>query len=245
MRRQHLALTLAGVALLGLAAYASWHSGAMRRAWILRFQMHEAAPGVMVKDSISWEQERSFVQLAADGRMQAEAWFGPLQNRASLVMVHDNDFRLDLSMASPFAWNPLEQGNRRAFIGPRGLNVDVVAHAIAHAEIKARAGLEHWPRLPAWFDEGLATQVDGRPFLRDLPAADAAPPSAEALLELSHTEAFSGDHGETNLIISKRVVTDWLQRSGGRAAADTLLAAVREGEDFNAVFTRLEARSAP
>ena len=51
-------------------------------------------------------------------------------------------------------------------IGPKGQNVDVIAHEIAHAEIRTRVGLLARDfRLPTWFDEGLAMQLDHRePF---------------------------------------------------------------------------------
>jgi len=241
LRKRHLTLALAGLALLVLAAWAAVNSGSLRRSWILRFNMHEAAPGVLVSDALTPEQERSFVEMAAAGRARAEEWFGPLQNRAQVVVVHDNDLRLDLGMPPPFAWNPLDQGNCRVYIGPKGLNVDVMAHGIAHAEIKHRTGLDQWHRVPAWFDEGLATQVDLRPFLND-PQAAAAPPLPPAQIQaLRSWDAYTGEHAESNLVLGKQEVTRWLARSGGRAAADQLLAAVRAGEDFDAALARLES----
>ncbi len=240
MRKSHLILAVSGLVLLALVAWAGMNSGSLRRSWILRFDMHEAAPGVLVSDALTPEQERSFVELAAAGRARAEEWFGPLQNQAQVVVVHDNDLRLDLGMPPPFAWNPLEHGNRRVFIGPKGLNVDIMAHGIAHAEIKHRAGLEQWPKLPAWFDEGLATQVDWRPFLNEPLAADAPPLPPAQLQALRSWDAYTGEHAESNLVLGKQAVTRWLARSGGRAGADQLLAAVRAGADFDATLARLE-----
>lgn len=245
MRIGHVLLGLAGLTLLGAAAGAGLHAGELRRAWILRFQMHEAAPGVMVNDSVPAERVREFVDLAAAGRARAAAWFGPLQSAAMLVVVHDNALRLDLGVPRPFAWNPEEEGNRRVYVGPQGLSVDVMAHGIAHAEIKERTGLARWGALPAWFDEGLASQVDERPFLSDPLPAGAAPAPAEQLRALRSHAAFTGEQGEDNLVTGKREVTRWLRRTGGAPAADRLLAAVRAGEEFDLVYARLEAGAGP
>ena len=49
-------------------------------------------------------------------------------------------------------------------IGPKGMNIDVVAHEWMHSEIAHQSGfITRNYRLPTWFDEGLAMQVDFRP----------------------------------------------------------------------------------
>ncbi len=41
-------------------------------------------------------------------------------------------------------------------------NVDVVAHELTHAELHSYLSADAQRRIPAWFDEGLATQNDYR-----------------------------------------------------------------------------------
>ncbi len=52
-------------------------------------------------------------------------------------------------------------------IGPKGQNIDVMAHEWLHAEIQERVGLWRFiQEIPIWFDEGVALTVDLRePFL--------------------------------------------------------------------------------
>ena len=62
-------------------------------------------------------------------------------------------------------------------IGPKGQNVDVVAHEWLHAEIQSRVGFFRFIKeIPVWFDEGAALTLDYRkPFLPeniDLPAEE-------------------------------------------------------------------------
>ena len=53
------------------------------------------------------------------------------------------------------------------FLGSKGMNVDVIAHELVHAEVRDRTDLlTELVKLPAWFIEGTAIKVDYRaPFL--------------------------------------------------------------------------------
>lgn len=53
------------------------------------------------------------------------------------------------------------------FLGPKGLNTDVVAHELVHAEVRHRTNLfVELTQLPAWFIEGTGIKADYRkPFL--------------------------------------------------------------------------------
>lgn len=55
------------------------------------------------------------------------------------------------------------------FLGPNGLNTDVVAHELAHAEVRHRTNLFiELTQLPAWFIEGTGIKADYRtPFLME------------------------------------------------------------------------------
>ncbi|WP_278403688.1 hypothetical protein [Pseudoalteromonas ruthenica] len=52
-------------------------------------------------------------------------------------------------------------------VGPKGQNVDVIAHEWLHAEIQQRVGFWRFiQEVPVWFDEGVALTLDHRePFL--------------------------------------------------------------------------------
>ncbi|MDR6726890.1 hypothetical protein J2W91_005415 [Paenibacillus amylolyticus] len=45
-------------------------------------------------------------------------------------------------------------------VGPKGLTDNVLSHEFTHAELRER--LHNKNKVPVWFDEGLATMVDGR-----------------------------------------------------------------------------------
>lgn len=97
-----------------------------------------------------------------------------------------------------------------------GINQDVMAHEWVHAELAERVGVvARTYRLPTWFDEGLAMQVDERePYnhiaLDDLrQREDLVVPQA---LDLLTPAAFfvGGDQGRLHYSWSKERVADWL-----------------------------------
>jgi len=117
-------------------------------------------------------------------------------------------------------------------IGPNGQNVDVVAHELIHVEIHHRVGwLQRWLQVPAWFDEGVAMQVDYRSRY-ELPAE--AIPNAAGVRELNtFSEFFSGDEKKvvSNYARAKYVVASWLTRIGEKSLYQRL-ERMKRGESF-------------
>ena len=113
-------------------------------------------------------------------------------------------------------------------LGPKGQNLDVAAHEWAHAELSERVGVltRSW-RVPVWFDEGLAMQVDHRPeYRRDqLAAAQGALPQLAQLATAAQFFTDRSESGRLHYALARCVVGRWhqiaLQGSSG-AAADSL-----------------------
>lgn len=88
--------------------------------------------------------------------------FGPLESSPTTYFFDTTDSFWRLKLNSYGSTSFLGYKTCVA-IGPNGQNVDVVAHELMHAEIASHTGF--WARnrkLPVWFDEGLAMQVDFR-----------------------------------------------------------------------------------
>ena len=50
-------------------------------------------------------------------------------------------------------------------ISNQGVDLDIIAHEISHAEFYERIGFYNWSfKIPRWFDEGLAMQNDNRDY---------------------------------------------------------------------------------
>jgi len=50
-------------------------------------------------------------------------------------------------------------------VSGQGIDLDIIAHEISHAEFYERIGFYNWSfKIPRWFDEGLAMQNDYRNY---------------------------------------------------------------------------------
>jgi hypothetical protein len=83
-------------------------------------------------------------------------------------------------------------------IGPKGQNVDVIAHEWLHAEIQHRVGFFRFlTEIPIWFDEGAALTLDYRePFLpENIQVSDA---DIIAVKKLKNGKSFFSDNIRQN-----------------------------------------------
>lgn len=238
MTPKHKFLALTGVLLLaGAAAVAGPFRHEFRREWFLLTEFDEVRSGVFLREALS-EAERVQVLAALDaGRARADSWIGGLRHEAKVIVVDEIGLHASLGLSNRFVQNSAEDGGKFIYVGPRGVEPDLIAHGHLHAELKARLGLAAWHALPAWFDEGICTQVDLRPFLHPAAVDGGFTDALDAYA--SHT-AFQGAGGEDALIVAKRVVQHWLARAGGPTAVATLLEAVSQGEEFATAYARLQ-----
>ncbi|NKC00508.1 MAG: hypothetical protein GKR90_18740 [Pseudomonadales bacterium] len=113
-------------------------------------------------------------------------------------------------------------------LSPEGSQLDVIAHEWAHAELAERVGvLVRTYRVPTWFDEGLAMQVDERSaygiaalaLLSEDRHVDA--PSREQLTSPSGF-FFPGAQGVFHYAWSRQEVADWLRDNDLASFVDTV-----------------------
>ncbi|NLR93802.1 hypothetical protein [Flammeovirga agarivorans] len=88
-------------------------------------------------------------------------------NTASPKFIYcdtDDDYRrFGSPMMTPAGTHPHFQSY--VIISREGLNLDILAHEICHAELSARVGfVTRALKLPVWFDEGVAMQIDHRNY---------------------------------------------------------------------------------
>ena len=108
-------------------------------------------------------------------------------------------------------------------LGPEGQNPDVAAHEAVHAELAERTSvLLRTFRLPTWFDEGLAMQLDGRaPYTAKALSAyladtDLDPPSLDAI-DAPSKFFRPGRQGRLHYAFAKCIVGGWLRANGSNA----------------------------
>lgn len=113
-------------------------------------------------------------------------------------------------------------------LGPQGHNPDVASHEYGHAELAHRtSALLRSYRIPTWFDEGLAMQLDHRAeyseaALRGYLADEAIPPMTLAALDRPATFFRPGREGKAHYAFARCVVGQWLGDAGKQGMRDII-----------------------
>ena len=117
-------------------------------------------------------------------------------------------------------------------VGPKGQNVDVVAHELMHAEIHHRVGyLAYFFQIPTWFNEGVAMQVDYRARY-SLSPQDSQNTAYVRDLTASSNFYESDDQALTrNYASAKHEVASWLTKVG-TTTLYSRLQRMRDGQSF-------------
>ncbi|ULO09529.1 hypothetical protein H1230_12575 [Paenibacillus sp. 19GGS1-52] len=128
--------------------------------------------------------------------------------------------------------------------GPKGRNTAVISHELVHAELRER--LLNKDRVPAWFDEGLATMVDGRysdnqsVWARE---TDNGKQNINFDKMNSHAAfAYGTAEAETNYNLACYEVTRWYSIVG-QDGIMKFISELNSGKDFNSVYSSIEADS--
>lgn len=184
--------------------------------------------------SLSGEMRTCPSAPVSEARTRVEAFVGKVHAAPWIICQRQSVFGLNVSHGTarfaPFMPSFI-------VVGPFGINTDVIAHEWMHAEIAARtSALLRTYRIPTWFDEGLAMQLDQRPDYgeRALGAyKQAGLLSTRNLQQLASPGQFfsPGDHGKAHYAFARCVVGRWLAASD-RVEAMKLLERVGWGRSF-------------
>lgn len=228
--RRTLLITTFAAALASVSTFAFALPGPTACLLVGIAELHSLSDGSLTDSDSEAEQQR-YIQLTRDARARIESTFGTVEAKPILVFFSRPDgfgpFRLNAFGSTQFI------GNRACvMVGPKGQNIDVVAHELLHAEIHYRVGyIKRFLQLPTWFDEGVAMQVDYRPRY-SLPSQDTQ--NADSVRKLTtFSSFFTGDENVVvqNYASAKHVVATWLSKVGS-ASLYLRLQRMKNGESF-------------
>ena len=183
------------------------------------------------------------------------AWFGALRAPRPLIGFCDDDpCRIHFAGPAMRGWDvrPGHRAPDAAYVSVDRTTLVIVradaraehmlAHELAHEELAFRA---HRARIPAWFDEGLATFVSGEP--------DCAEPTRPAVDDVRllatgaawnaawRAGAWSRGRGRDLYCQARGAVAAWLA-DDGRARLTALLAAIESGASVDLARELVDAR---
>jgi len=110
------------------------------------------------------EKIDSLHSLIALGAERVEGLYGEKTCHPKFIYCEREEDFLKYSMSSAIpALAHLKLGSY-IVLGKEGIDLDIISHEISHAELYERLGFFKRMAVPAWFDEGLAMQIDLRSY---------------------------------------------------------------------------------
>ena len=150
---------------------------------------NELAKDVYVDDSLNVQQRRDLLASINAAVARVTAVYGAPEAPVRIIAFTDPDYGHWGFNLTGMQMSGLSR--ECVFIGPRGINVDVIAHELVHAEVRYRTDLwTELTQLPAWFIEGTGIRVDQRPpFIVD--NINIAPDYVESIKQVFYLSDFA------------------------------------------------------
>ncbi|AZV58018.1 hypothetical protein [Clostridium sp. AWRP] len=129
-------------------------------------------------------------------------------------------------------------------LGPEGLNTYVISHELTHSELAYRINKSKSTKIPVWFDEGMAMQVDNRPkycegqWIKKTQNGTKIP-DMKTLNSPTQFYASDLDTRVLNYTLAKHEVHRWLSIVGQKGLLQ-LIDDINNGNDFYKSYNTIE-----
>ncbi len=184
----------------------------------------EISPNVFASPSFNSEQKEKLISTINLGKSRVDNTFGHMISNPKVVIAA-NDIEASYFGSNSYGNALLTPLGQCIVFGPKGQNVDVVAHEYTHAEVHYRVGwLNHLLNVPIWFNEGVALLVDFRkPYLLEN-------------IDLSMEEIDDVKSNSFNFSISSYQASRALVDDIDKSKFYRNLEKLKQGQDINSVF---------
>lgn len=126
-------------------------------------------------------------------------------------------------------------------IGPDGIEENIISHEFAHSELFNRVRLIKRNKIPIWFNEGIATQVDYRErYSKEV--WNEITNNGEQIrdIKISRDKFYTKDDSTRyhNYVLAKYAIEEWYDNVGREGLLE-LIKRFNEGEDFITVYENM------
>jgi hypothetical protein len=179
---------------------------------------------------------KQLIELAAN--RVAVFWGQKTCNPKYIYCDSEEDFK---KYGSPYSVPALTHLKLGAYIviSNEGIDLDIIAHEIAHAEFYEQIGFYNWSfKIPRWFDEGLAMQNDNRDYYSEdtLKARSDNFKNLPDIKKLKSGKQFNeeGTHEQImlNIMTAKHEVKNWYTKE----KLDKFIKDINAGKSFDEAF---------
>ncbi len=168
----------------------------------------EISDNIFVDPSMSDSAKQRVVATITEAQERVADLYGERQAKPVIIAGYRQDvmktYGGSSSLNSP-GLTRITAFGAHIVVGPGGINTDVLAHELAHAEFVARVGYWQWRRIPNWFDEGLAVQVDYR-----YPLLSLEPDQVRSALSEIEAQGRIRSRDRAAYLAAKQEVARWL-----------------------------------
>ena len=203
-----------------------------------RFIQHsdfiEIQKGIYVSPDTTEKQKKEFLELVIKAKQRIEKTYGEFTATPIIIVSHTSKQRRRYSSNSYASAKLMPFSKNQAYIvvGENGHNVDIIAHELVHAEVFQRIGYYNQiVKIPVWFNEGLAMQVDYRERYNTPPKA------RKDLNQLKYSRQFFKGDLVANYSEAKYEVKDWFKTYDYKKLYQ-MLDAINAGNSFNDLYFR-------
>jgi len=176
------------------------------------------------------------IALASD--RVAEFWGQKTCNPKFIYCESEGDFK---KYGSPYkvpALTHIKLGSC-IVVSNQGIDLDIIAHEISHAEFYERIGFYNWScKIPRWFDEGLAMQNDYRNYYSEdtLKLKSDNYKNLPDVKKLRSGKQFNEDGSQEQIMLNymaaKHEVKNWYTKE----KLDQLIKDINSGKTFEEAF---------
>ncbi len=186
------------------------------------------------------------LSIISQANDRVENFWGDIQSRPTIIISDDEKKLAEMGWTGSPALTTttvLFGVHSYVLISPNGLNIDVAAHELTHAELHRRlyeGKILPVTLVPTWFDEGVATQNDYREKYNDAAWLNVTcnGENITDFADIRTPELFFNKDKEVrgyNYIISKHEVHQWIEQHG----VDELIAMIGKinaGKSFEDLY---------
>jgi hypothetical protein len=198
------------------------------------FGFKKVGENIFLPADISIENENNLLQIIKKSKVRAGKLFGVLEANPIILVCTTNEELKTIGSSDMAGSTRRDILGTFVVIGPSGLNEDVISHELVHSEFGERIGLYSLLFVPAWFDEGLALQVDYRAKYSE-EVWNQRTENGQNIPDISTLAAnkqfYTGDR-ELHYVIARHDVKNWMEKVGKVGLLD-LTARVNKGASFS------------
>jgi len=216
---------------LGLSGTAYAYANIFRLALIDHSDFREFDGNLYLSGTLSNEAEHNVISLLEAAKERITEHYGLSTAQPVVIVLNNQEEQKDYGLHDSPGKLFIAPWNNYLLLNYQVMNIDVTAHELIHAEVVSRVGyFKRQTKIPTWFDEGAAMQVDHRPRYVLTDAIDQS--EFDRVIRLNTPSKFwSSDKNQNiqNYRSAKSAVFEVLRNSNDDLYA--MLAMIRKGEE--------------